>query len=555
MLASPELLHALSYTRTGVRLSSRHGGHEERPPIGLVSLPQVLVPHIYGSNEGDSFPMLPKKEANIVETPAAGFAGIVAALALAPLAFADRQRRWMAGFLVVIALLGLGWCLDIPGLVWVMRIPGINLLPYNRFVFASSFAIIFLAAIGLEKRGARDLGWRWWYYVPVVLLAALTGWFALRTFWLPQEIAHDLPQAIAQHTAPERFHDLSDAHRVQFGFRRMYMMACAASLLGLLVWLSLRLRASLARRVSLVAGCAVVAELLQFGYGRAGQCDPTLYYPKLGPVEEIAVDSNQRTLGFNCLPANLLQVKGLLDVRGYDGVDPARYIELMDLGRQPGTTRLDYAAVQYFVPQVSDSGFVGSVRLSPILDLLGVRHLVCLTTDRTQYLVLINNLALPRVFIPSSVELENVGDRRLANLGSPWFDPRTVAYVEGSPDAAVAGQGEARIIESNSQRLTISTEMTRRGLAVVTDRWDGGWRAYINGTRAPLVHVDHALTGIIAPEGSSTIVLKYEPVSWRIGLMLAGVAILILLASISLPRRRQRAAPNSSPGSARKLPA
>src|SRR4051794_9051697 len=57
MLASAELPHALEYARTGARLSGRGHGHEERPPIGLVSLPQLVMPHMYGTIERGSFPI------------------------------------------------------------------------------------------------------------------------------------------------------------------------------------------------------------------------------------------------------------------------------------------------------------------------------------------------------------------------------------------------------------------------------------------------------------------------------------------------------------------
>jgi hypothetical protein len=538
MLASPDLSHALEYTHTGARLSERGKGHEERPPIGLVSLPQLLLPHIYGTIERDSFPIVPKNEANIIETPAAGFAGIVAALALAPLAWSGRrQHRSIAAFLVVTGLLGLAWCLDIPGIVWLMRLPGVNLLPYNRFVFATSFAIISLAAIGLEAVASNDLAWHRWYYIPMAILLVLAGWCVFRSFSLPATIARDLPQAVASGSSVKWIHDMGEVYRVQHWFRNMYVAGATTCLIGLLIWISLRVKTNIPRKLSFLVGLAVVGELLYFGYGRAAQCDPRLYYPRIPQLDEIAHRLPGRVLGYNCLPASLLQTQALLDVRGYDGVDPARYVELLDLAREPGTTRLDYAAVQYFVPRVASSPLPEGVQLPPILDLLSVRYLVCLTSDLTEYFVLVNNSALPRVFVPLSVELENNRESRLAKLASPLFDPRGVAYVEGRADYAVAGRGEARIVESTPQRVRIDANMTRGGLIVLADQWNRGWRAYINDKTIPIVRVDHAVRGVIVPPGANTIVFHYEPRSWRIGLGIAGAAILILLTNVWITYR------------------
>jgi hypothetical protein len=541
MLAGPELLHALEYTQEGTRLNERGRGHEERPPIGLVSLPQLLLPHIYGTIERDSFPLVPQKESNIIETPAAGFAGIVATLTFAPLAVVRRQRRSIAAFLVVIGFLGVAWCLNLPGIVWLMRLPCLNLLPYNRFVFATSFAVISLAAIGLETVASNGLPWHRWYYLPMVILAALAGWCVFRSFFPPSIIAHDLPQAVAGKSSLKWIHDMTDVYRVQHWFGKMYVTGAITSLIALLIWICLRIKKNIPRTLFYSFGLAAVAELLYFGYGRAAQCDPSLYYPKIPQLAEIARRLPGRVLGYNCLPASLLQTQSLLDVRGYDGVDPARYVELLDLAREPGTTRLDYAAVQYFVPRVADSPLPDAVQLPPILDLLGVRYLVCLTSDLNDYFVLVNNSALPRVFVPLSVELENNREERLSKLASPLFDPRGVAYVEGRVDYAVAGRGEARIVDSTPQRVKIDVTMTRGGLVVLADQWNSGWRAYIDEKTIPIVRVDHALSGVIAPVGANRIVFSYEPTSWRAGLGIASAAILILLANVCITTYRSRA--------------
>src|SRR5262249_9426458 len=47
-LAAPAVLPTLEYAQTGARMGRRIVGEEERPPVGLQALPQVVLPDMYG---------------------------------------------------------------------------------------------------------------------------------------------------------------------------------------------------------------------------------------------------------------------------------------------------------------------------------------------------------------------------------------------------------------------------------------------------------------------------------------------------------------------------
>lgn len=537
MLASPEVLPAIEYAKTGSRFDQRRQGYEERPPIGLLSLPQLALPHIYGTVEKGSLPLFPPNEFNLVETPATGFTGLIASLVLAPLALGTRRRRSLTVFLIAIAFVGVAWCLNLPGIVWLMRLPGINLLSYNRFVFASSFAILSLATIGIDEIPKASFRWRWYYYVPVALLIAMAAWCLFRIFAPPETIGVTVPQSISAGQPIDWVKDMDGVHRVQHWFLKMYLSSAIVCLVAIAIWSYLRLKSILPRGLSLSVGLLAFGELLLFGHGRASQCDPQLYYPSLPVLDQIARSAPGRTVGYNCLPANLLQARGLFDVRGYDGVDPAPFVDLLDLAAAPDSVRLGYAAAQLFVPRIEALPPPNGVQLSPILDLLGVRYVIMPHENDTDYVVLVNHSALPRVFVPRSVEVEPDRSIRLAKLASPWFDPRHVAYVEKPVDVPPSMDGEVNIVEATSQEITINARMIGAGLVVLADQWNAGWRAYVGEKVVPILRVDHALSGVMAPAGESTIVFRYEPLSLRLGLAAALFATLILIAHSYMLRR------------------
>jgi len=532
MLASSELVHALEYAATGSRIHERAGGSEERPPIGLASLPQLVLPYIYGSTEQSSFAILPKNEPNVVETPASGFAGLIATLLAAPLAWGSRRHRSATIILSIIAFLGIAWCLDIPGITSLMRLPGLNLMSFNRFVFATSFAIVSLAAIGLDELSQTDHRWHRSYYIPIGILALTAGYCVFHIFVPPQAIGETLPQAIASGSPQQWVTDMAGVHRVQLWFTRMYLSGAIVCLVALAIWLHIRLTKKLFGRIPIILGLLILTELLFFSYGLAAQSDPRLYYPPFPELEQIAHAPPGRVVTYQCLPANLLQVSSLLDVRGYDGVDPARLVELLDLAAAPDNVKLDYAAVQCFNPRIADSNVPGTVRLSPVLDLLGVRYVIIPAVDDTRYHLFVNPSALPRAFVPRSVELQADAGIQLVKLGDPLFDPRQVAYVEQPVVVESPVEGEAIIVEENPQRITLTAKMASAGLVVLADQWNSGWRAYVNDKSAPILRVDHALRGVVAPTGESRIVFRYQPLSLRVGFGAAVIAVFILGADV-----------------------
>lgn len=537
MLASPELLPSIEYTKTGSRFARRQQGYEERPPIGLLCLPQLVLPHIYGTVEKDSLPLFPPKEFNLVETPAAGFTGLIATLVLAPLALGSRRRRPLVIFLIGIAFVGMAWCLNVPGITWLMRLPAINVLSYNRFVFATSFAILGLATIGLDD-WSKELRWHWCYYIPVGLIAVITVWCSYRIFAPPPEISITLRQTVAAGASMDWVHDMEGFARVEHWFLKMYRSSAAICLLAIAIWAAIRLKNGVPRTFPLSVGLLTFGELLFFGYGRAAQCDPQLYYPSLPALNEISGSPPGRTIGYDCFPPALLQARGFYDVRGYDGVDPARMVDLLELAAAPDSVRLGYPAAQLPIPRIIGFHPPDGVELSPILDLLGVRYVIVPQQNDTKYVVLTNHSALPRVFVPRSVEVEPDRFSRLAKLASPWFDPRHVAYVEQPVAVESPVEGQAEIVSENPQRITIKARVDRPGMVVLADQWNAGWQADIEGRPVPILRVDHALRAVVAPAGETTITFRYLPRSLKIGLGAALAALIFLTTDLFLRRHR-----------------
>ena len=498
ILASTWLLFpAIQYVETGSRTIARSQGAEKRPPVGWKALPEVVFPQIYGSTRRGSWRIAGY---SLPESAAGAYAGLLATLFAAPLAWCNRKRWSTNAVWVVIGLVALSWSLDVPGVVHLLRLAGLNMMSHNRWVFVAAFAILALAAVGLDRLWQGEISRHWWFALPVILLTGLCGWCLYRAAVLPEPIATEIGAAVRAGRPVGTIDNAAAVLRVQRGFVGSYGIAAGLSAVGIIAWgwLSLRGRLHGWLRAALVA--LWIGELLWFGYGRAAQCDPAMYYPRVPILERIARGVPGRIIGFNCLPVNLSQTHGLCDVRGYDGVDPARLIDLLKAATCLRSRLLPYALTQWVVPEIAMSPS-GGWRLSPILDMLGVRCVVFRGSPPPRikpdmrdvdYWVLTNSKALPRAFVPEHVEVVPCDRDQLRLLTAAEFDPRRVAYVERPVNLPATCRGSTAILAETQMRVTVSLKMDTPGLVVLADRWDRGWNAYLDGARTPLLRANHA---------------------------------------------------------------
>ena len=531
MLAAPYLLPMMEYISTGSRMEKRAEGTEERPPVGLNALPQAVLPDFYGTTKAGSMYFGAN---NLQESAASAYAGALAALLVAPLAWSSRRHRSINILCLVFIVLGLGWVADCPGLVELLRLPGFKMLSFNRFAFITGFAILVQAAIGLEVLKRNEGTWRKWYGTLALTCAALAGWCYYRGIVLPEPLATQLTQSVAEGKGGYWGSTLDDVALIQEGFRMQALSGGALCAMALLGWVVLWLRPQWQQAFGRVIGLVMLVELFFYAYGQSVQCDPSLYFPRIPALQQVVESEPGRIVGYSAMPANLAGTHELRDVRGYDAIDPKRYVELVSRAADPRSFIVPYAALQYLTPSLAWDE-QGGLRLPPLLDLLGVRYAIFRGNDfvnakpdfiSPDYFVMVNRAALPQAFVPRRVALQRDPARRLDLLAAPDFDPRAVAYVETDVNLPSDCQGDVSVLNEIPTRVTLSVSMKTDGLVVLNDRWDTGWAAYLDGHAAPILIVNHALRGVLVPKGGRTLEFRYEPASFRWGLAACALAII-----------------------------
>jgi uncharacterized membrane protein YfhO len=148
---------------------------------------------------------------------------------------------------------------------------------------------------------------------------------------------------------------------------------------------------------------------------------------------------------------------------------------------------------------------------------------------------------MPRAFVPRRVQVIADAKVRLNAMTRAEFDPSDLAYVEHSIALPHDSAGTVEIVQEAYHHLTLRAQMQTSGLVVLADRWDAGWRAYVNDLEVPILRVNHAVRGVLAGPGTSTIRFVYLPAGFYLGLAItaAGVLCLLTWASIIVARGRR----------------
>ena len=539
------LLPLAEYMQAGSRSVARGKGAEERPPIGATeATTQVVLPDMYGSYGHHSCRIA---KGCIQESSAGAYAGMLAALFFAPLAWTNRKLRPVCVLAAVLALVGLSWTLNVPVLVQILRLPGLNMLSHNRFVFVTAFAILVLAAVGMDALWKGSVPRSQWFLLPMALLGLLLAWCVFRRFELPEPVATRLGSIIQSGKPLAGITDMDGVIAVQRSYRQSYTIGAALAALGLAAWLWLWFRLAIPRWGCAALGSLLLGDLLWFGFGHVWQEDPALYYPRLTVLENLAAAEPGRIIGLECLPANLAATHALCDARGYDGVDPARWVELLKLAADPSSKNLSYAAIEWMTPKgvLLPSALV----LHPILSMLNVRYTIARGSPKPgyhpllhgdDYIVWENPAALPRAFVPARVETIVDAKERLRRLAADSFDPSATAFVEQPLELPGDCHGLATITEDIPQRVTIAADMKTPGLIVLSDRWDASWRAYLDGKQVPILCTNHAVRGVVAPAGRQVLQFRYEPATLFWGSVISGTAIVVWLAWVAVVARIHR---------------
>ena len=256
------------------------------------------------------------------------------------------------------------------------------------------------------------------------------------------------------------------------------------------------------------------------------------------------------------LPARSGMLHGLYAVNDRENVYAKRFAEYVALMLPSGTERdraelLNRLHLPAYIPQGEVLVRADSPNLR-LLDLLGT-HFVVEGTGATFHAdtaperfervfdgdgvrIYRNVDALPRAFLVHAIEV-TPPDRVLDRLVDPAFDPRTTALVEVAPPVPLAtppaGRSErTQVVRYAADEVVIDVDAAAAGLLVLTDQHYPGWTAEVDGRPTPILVTDYVFRGVPVGPGTHRLVFRFAPRSFRRGLVLAGLGLLVACAAV-----------------------
>ena len=145
---------------------------------------------------------------------------------------------------------------------------------------------------------------------------------------------------------------------------------------------------------------------------------------------------------------------------------------------------------------------------------------------------------LPRAFLVSQVVRTS---NPVAALRNPRFDPAREAVTEDLTLDEPGDAGQARLERKSPEQMRVEVQAPGRRLLVISEHFDPGWRARVDGRDAPVRRVDLCALGLEVPAGGRLVELWYLPRGLLPGAAAFTVTLALLLA-LSVRRYRSAAA-------------
>jgi Bacterial membrane protein YfhO len=463
------------------------------------------------------------------------YAGALPLMLAAWALVANRSRERVAiaaGGAVAIAL-----TVGFPGLFeLVTALPGFDHAYNQRLIVVGLLALALLAGWGLEDLldGVRR---------PRLLLGgAAVLWLApavvalLRVDVSPGALGDGLATAWA-FAEPAR-----ETAKDVVPLAAMWLWLVLAGLALALLWLRASGRVAGAAFAAL-ASALVVFDLFRMGVGQNPAIPTEHAEQPVTPALQRLLDARPARfvglappVGPQALAPNVAMRYELYDARGYDFPIERRYNRLWrtlvtdeDDGFAPPT--LLAATTEPALRTLGLLGVADVVQPPAERRLPGMR----VTYDGPDARIYANPHALPRAWVVGGQRVVAGDDAQLAAIAAPGFEPRREAIVpaavEGVPQAPAEPGGSARIAAYEPDRVELTARSPGRGLVVLSDVHDPGWKATLDGREVPVERVDYLLRGVAVGPGEHRIVMTYEPWSWRAGWIVSLLAALGLLAA------------------------
>ena len=214
---------------------------------------------------------------------------------------------------------------------------------------------------------------------------------------------------------------------------------------------------------------------------------------------------------------------------------PSRSVVLLDKHGIYTQQALEFLGVRFYIHKFSDA------RLPWAYPFWEYPQYESIWKDET-YEIFENERAYPRAFLASNYKVVTDKLETLHTIFSGTTNRNDTIILEEKPRIEpAAGASEATIISYTPEEIVVRMKSDVSKLLFLSDSYDKGWHASVDGVNIPIQRANYTFRAISVPSGEHTVVFRYQPDSFRWGII-AGVVsfLMIVLGSLYIKKYENR---------------
>lgn len=150
--------------------------------------------------------------------------------------------------------------------------------------------------------------------------------------------------------------------------------------------------------------------------------------------------------------------------------------------------------------------------------------------DSGRSMILKNTKAFPRIFGVDNYVLAKE-DSDFARLLKSENLRRTVILEKAPKETFSKADIRIENLKFDANTVSFNVYTSNDTMIVLTQSYVSGWNAYIDAEKTNIYRADYAFMAIPIPSGQHKLVIKYEPISFKLGVAGGGISLLFLICS------------------------
>jgi hypothetical protein len=291
--------------------------------------------------------------------------------------------------------------------------------------------------------------------------------------------------------------------------------------------------------LSIVLGLGLVAvvtfDMLRFAMKWQSFDPKSLVFPAFSTTEAFSKISGFDRV-FGNLGGEATMYYKLPSVEGYDALYNKRYGQFIEYIEKESILKSNWSVVSFSK---------NSKNTPKALNLLNIKYIVHKLTDdhagwtfpfwtypQGQFQLIYkdnyyefyqNTMAFPHAFLVSNYRVIKDDNQILKTLFSNNFDLRREIVLENDPGINLGGEdlGEVKITKYQPNNIDISVNAKDNALLFLSENYNEGWKASVDGTSVPILRADYSFRAIAVQRGRHNISFLYDPWTFKLGIYLA----------------------------------